>query len=66
MAAALPADHPWRPKLLAQDKHSPAATRFRYPAPTGRLAEPTTTERLQEDIREVAALLEEARRFTAA
>lgn len=35
MAAALPAEHPWRAKLNALDKHSPAATRYRYPGPTG-------------------------------
>jgi HEPN domain-containing protein len=63
MAATLPADHPWRDKLNALDKHSPAATRYRYPGPTGRLAEPPSAERLQEDIRELAALLEEARRY---
>src|SRR5262249_31585415 len=34
MAFALPADHPWREKLNALDKHSPAATRYRYPSPT--------------------------------
>jgi HEPN domain-containing protein len=63
MAASLPHDHPWRDKLNALDKHSPAATRYRYPGPTGRLAEPPTPARLQEDIRELAGLLEEARRF---
>jgi HEPN domain-containing protein len=65
MAAALPPDHPWRSKLNALDKHSPAATRFRYPGPTGRLAEPPSAERLEDDLRQIAELLEEARRFTA-
>lgn len=63
MAAALPHDHPWRSKLNALDKHSPASTRYRYPGPTGRLAEPPRPERLQEDLRELADLLEEARKF---
>jgi HEPN domain-containing protein len=63
MAAALPAGHPWRDKLNALDKHSPAATRFRYPGPTGRLAEPPRPERIQEDIGELAELLDEARKF---
>jgi HEPN domain-containing protein len=63
MAAALPPDHPWRDKLNALDKHSPAATRYRYPGPTGRLAEPPSAERLEEDIRELSTLLDEARRF---
>ena len=64
MAAALPPDHPWRDKLNALDKHSPAATRYRYPGPTGRLAEPPSVERLEEDIRELSTLLDEARLFT--
>ncbi len=63
MAASLPPDHPWRAKLNALDKHSPAATRYRYPGPTGRLSEPPTAEQLDEDIRELSVLLEEARRF---
>ena len=63
MAASLPPDHPWRAKLNALDKHSPAATRYRYPGPTGRLAEPPSAARLQEDVRELSVLLEEARRF---
>jgi HEPN domain-containing protein len=64
MAEALPPGHPWRDKLNALDKHSPAATRYRYPGPTGRLAEPPSAEQLEADIRELAALLEEARRYT--
>jgi HEPN domain-containing protein len=63
MASALPEAHPWRDKLRSLDKHSPAATRFRYPGPTGRLAEPPTGEQLQNDIAELALLLDEARRF---
>jgi HEPN domain-containing protein len=66
MAAALPANHPWRSKLNALDKHSPAATRYRYPGPTGRLAPPPSAEQLDEDIRELETLLDEARRFTGA
>lgn len=66
MAASLPQDHPWHAKLKALDKHSPAATRYRYPGPTGRLAPPPTTDELDEDCRELASLLEEARRYTAA
>ena len=63
MAASLPSDHPWRAKLNALDKHSPAATRFRYPGPTGRLAEPPAAKQLEDDIRELSVLLEEARSF---
>lgn len=65
MAHALPEDHPWRAKLNALDKHSPAATRFRYPGSTGRLAEPPAEAQIAEDIRELATLLDEAKRFIA-
>ena len=37
-----------------------AVTRFRYPAPSGRLFDPPGTERLQKDIDELAGLLREA------
>jgi HEPN domain-containing protein len=63
MAHALPPEHPWRDKLNALDKHSPAATRYRYPGSTGRLAEPPTPAQLADDIREIAALLDEAKRY---
>jgi HEPN domain-containing protein len=63
MAASLPAGHPWRDKLNALDKHSPAATRFRYPGHTGRLAEPPSAEQLRDDLRALAALVEEATQF---
>lgn len=66
MAASLPDGHPWREKLRGLDKHSPAATRYRYPGPTGRLAPPPSAEQLADDIRELAMLLEDARRFTGA
>jgi hypothetical protein len=38
MAAALPAEHPWRAKIFVLDRHSPAAARFRYPTPGGLLS----------------------------
>lgn len=61
MAATLPPSHPWRPRLMALDKHSPAATRYRYPAPGGRLAEPPPQGRIEADIAELRALLDEAK-----
>jgi len=60
MAAALPAEHPWRPRLMAFDRLSPAATRWRYPAPGGRLAPPPSLERLQADAAEIALALADA------
>lgn len=62
MAAALPAGHPWRPKLAAFDRYSPAATAFRYPAPGGRIAPPPESARLKADLDEIACLLGEAKR----
>ncbi|HSV30042.1 MAG TPA: HEPN domain-containing protein, partial [Candidatus Omnitrophota bacterium] len=53
MAAALPLDHPWRPRAMRLDKHSPAATRWRYPAPGGRLPPPPSQETLRRDLDEL-------------
>lgn len=61
MAAALPADHAWRPKLTAFDRLSPAATSFRYPTPGGRLAAPPPAAELDDDLQRIGRLLEEAR-----
>lgn len=61
MAAALPADHPWRAKIFALDRHSPAAARFRYPMPGGRLPEPPSQDRIERDAAELAALVAEAK-----
>jgi HEPN domain-containing protein len=61
MAATLPAEHPWRAKILALDRHSPAAARFRYPTPGGRLPEPPSRERIEQDVAELARLIAEAR-----
>ncbi len=61
MAAALPLDHPWRPRLMTLDKHSPAATRWRYPAPAGRLPPPPAEEALARDAARLRTLLAEAR-----
>ncbi len=63
MAGALPDDHPWKKKIRRLNKHSPAATRYRYPTPEGRLLEPPGTRRLARDVRELTDLLEEARGF---
>ncbi len=62
MAVALPEEHPWIERILALDKHSPAATRYRYPSSTGRLFDLPASQQLQEDVDELKELLEEARR----
>ena len=63
MAGALPEDHPWTEKIRSLNKHSPAATRYRYPTPEGQLLEPPGPRRLAQDVRELTDLLEEARQF---
>src|SRR5262245_27478213 len=63
MASALPPNPPSRSKLNALDKHSPAATRYRYPGPTGRLSTPPSPDQIKADIAELADLLEEAKQL---
>lgn len=63
MARALPESHPWIEKLLPLDRHSSAATRYRYPSATGRLFDPPGPRRLQKDLDELASLFKEARHF---
>ncbi len=46
MAAALPEEHSWKQKIRSLDRHSPAATRYRYPSMAGDLfASPGTRRR---------------------
>ena len=61
MAAALPEGNPWRDRVRALDKHSPAGTRFRYPTAAGRLIRPPDSRRLLADIEELEALLTQVR-----
>lgn len=63
MAAALPHEHPWLAKIASLDRLSPAATRFRYPAPSGRLFDPPASEQVSRDLDELASLLEDARLY---
>jgi hypothetical protein len=62
MAAALPEDHPLRPAINALDRFSTAATKYRYPSPTGRLAAPPSKDELTAGIAEVRTFIEEVRR----
>jgi HEPN domain-containing protein len=62
MAEALPADHTLYERVMALDVLSPAATRFRYPAPTGRLSAPPDADALGRLLDEVDALVAEAQR----
>ncbi len=65
MAVALPAEHPWIDKIRPLNKHSSAATRYRYPSAEGKLFDPPDTDGLQQDVEELADLLKEASRFLA-
>ncbi|MCB9743526.1 MAG: HEPN domain-containing protein [Alphaproteobacteria bacterium] len=61
MAAALPENNAWRERIRSLDKHSPAATRFRYPNPAGRLTRPPELRRLLADVAELESLLQDVR-----
>jgi hypothetical protein len=65
MAAALPDGHPWRADLMRFDHLSPAATRYRYPAPGGRIPPPPAQDALCEDLADVRALIGRARTWMA-
>ncbi len=61
MAAALPEAHPWIERIRALEKHSPAATRYRYPSSTGRLFDLPASQDIQEDVDELTELVKDAR-----
>ncbi len=57
MAAALPSVHPMRAAIQALDRYSVAATKYRYPTATGRLAAPPESSALSADLEEIAAFI---------
>jgi hypothetical protein len=61
MADALPAGHPLHASIAALNKHSSAATRFRYPSPTGHLAPAPISNAINADIVEVERFIEAVR-----
>ena len=65
MAASLPPGHPFKNALLDLDELSPAATRYRYPTASGRLADPPPAEDIQFALDKLAALLNSARAYAA-
>lgn len=65
MAGRLPADHPFRSRIMEFDRLSAASTKYRYPTPTGRLPEPPSTAAIEKDIVAIAKLLDDVERFTA-
>lgn len=55
IGALLPEGHPMRDAIEAQNYHSPASTRYRYPDPAGRLPRELKKEEINrrlEDVRE--------------
>jgi HEPN domain-containing protein len=61
MAETLPEDHPFKSRIKALDELSTAATKFRYPSPTGRLAIPPSAEALRKTLDEIEVLLRDAK-----
>ena len=61
MAAALPEAHAWTERIRALEKHSPAATRYRYPSSTGRLFDLPDSQDIQKDVEELMELVADAR-----
>lgn len=56
LVGLLPADHPWRQDLMALDKHTPAATAYRYPTPGGAIPAAPDPAQIEADIRELELL----------
>jgi HEPN domain-containing protein len=65
MASSLPAGHPFKQQLLDLDDLSPAATKYRYPTPGGRLADPPPAEDIQFALDRLATLLKEAKLYVS-
>jgi hypothetical protein len=61
MAAALPTEHPLKPRINAFDMLSSAATRFRYPTPAGRLPDPPDVMTIRKTPADLTILLGEAK-----
>jgi HEPN domain-containing protein len=63
MAAALPTGQPLKQRIAGLDKHSGAATPYRYPSPVGRLPPPPDVTTINADIADVEAFIAEVRAF---
>jgi HEPN domain-containing protein len=61
MASALPDDHPLKPRVAGLDRHSSAATLYRYPSPAGRLPPLPDSSTLNSDIADADAFIAEVR-----
>jgi HEPN domain-containing protein len=65
MAASLPQGHSFKNALLDLDDLSPAATKYRYPSPSGRLADPPPAEDIQFALDRLAAVLNDVRAYVS-
>jgi HEPN domain-containing protein len=65
MASSLPHGHPFKNALFDMDELSPAATKYRYPSPSGRLADPPPAQDIQYALDRLAALLMEAKAYVS-
>lgn len=63
MASVLPAGHPFKQRVAGLDRHSSAATLYRYPSPVGRLPSPPDTATIGADIAELEVFIAEVRAF---
>lgn len=65
IGALLPKDHPMRDLIEAQNHHSPASTRYRYPDPSGRVPRPPSDESIKRLIFEVQDFINAVRAHVA-
>jgi len=57
LASKLPAGHGWRERLLALRKHSPSATKYRYPTISGRVPTPPSPQEIAADVEAIRNLI---------
>lgn len=62
LASKLPTGHVWRDRLLALRKHSPSATRYRYPTVSGRVPPPPSLQEIVSDLSSLRELIVAARK----
>jgi hypothetical protein len=61
MAAALPSRHKLKQRVAGLDRHSGAATLYRYPSPAGRLPRAPDIATVNADIADATAFITEVR-----
>jgi HEPN domain-containing protein len=63
MASALPDGHRLKQRVAGLDRHSSAATMYRYPSPAGRLPPLPGADMLNADIADAEAFIAEVREY---